>query len=91
MIIPISFRSIYMFYGECLDKAVSESRKAEDTFKERLMKNVIEPRLNSVIDSKVLDKVKLYMHIDDDECLDICKLCENFQKLFSMVDTDETS
>lgn len=89
MIIPISFRSIYMFYGECLDKAVSESRKAEDTFKERLMKNVIEPRLNSVIDSKVLDKVKLYMHIDDDECLDICKLCENFQKLFSMVDTDE--
>ncbi|MEK3697401.1 DUF262 domain-containing protein [Paenibacillus sp. FSL R10-2199] len=89
MIIPISFRSIYLFYGECLDKAANESRKAEDIFKERLTKNVIEPRLASMIDNKVLDEVKLYMNIDEDVCLDMCKLCENFQKLFSMVDTDD--
>lgn len=89
MIIPISFRSVYLFYGQCLDKAENESRKAEDIFEERLTKNVIEPRLTSIIDNKVLDKVRLYMNIDEDECSNIYKLCENFQNLFSMVDTDD--
>ncbi len=84
MIIPISFRSIFTFYGECLEQAVKETKKADDIFKDKLMENVIELRLNKLVNNEV----KSYLDLGDNECLDIYKMCEAFQKLFSTADVD---
>lgn len=89
MIIPVSFRSIYMFYRECLDKAIGESKTAEELFDEQLMKKSVIPFLNEIIDTDKLDKIKECIMLDDTERKSVYILCQNFNDLFSIADEND--
>lgn len=88
MIIPVSFRSIYMFYRELLDKAISESKTVEEFFCEQLMKEFIEPWLNEIMGSDTFNKIKEDIELNDKEIKSIYKWCEKFNGLFPSKDDD---
>lgn len=100
MIIPISFRSIFKFYRECLEQSINRSVSNErqnktdllktdvEQFKTGLTSKIIEPCLERTINLGKLDEVKQCIMLKDDEQQQIYELCRNFDNLFVITDED---
>ena len=96
MIIPISFRSIFEFYRNCLEQSINKSASNEmqdkttyeSRFKDHLMDEIIEPFLRETINSNKLSEVKQCIELEIDEKQQIYELCQNFNKLFTISNKD---
>lgn len=80
MIIPISFRSVFKCYRECLEQSMEQ-------FKSDLMSKIIEPCLE-----RINPEIK-YIMLADNEQQQIYELCEKFNELSKNINknTDENT
>lgn len=85
MIIPISFRSIYMFYEKCLDKAKNVDIEVESIFKKDLNKE-ISNILDKIINIDNLERVKEIFNLEIKEIERIFTLCKDFNRFSSSID-----
>ena len=89
MILPISFRTVYTFYNECLENENRTGEKTEESFKNNFNCKVIEASCRRCFGNLLNNSIKEKLEFKEDEIKVSYKLCIDFQKRFSDIELDD--
>lgn len=89
MIIPLSFRTVYLFYVECLAQAAGNKTAAKASFVGELNRKIVRPRLLKYFGNNLNWNIEKALRFDEKELENILEKCDKFQMLFTVKESEE--
>lgn len=91
MIFPVSFRTVYTFYNECLEKKKQTGEDEEELFKNNYYNQVIETRIKRCFGQLKNGLVQEKFSFDDKEIAATYNLCLDFKRSLERMKNEEIS